>query len=60
MQFEAPQYKMDVKIPECIQRRAPKLVKGLEGIFYEEKLSILWLALKWSGSWTRFLWAPSS
>ena len=32
--FWAPQYKKDIKLLQCAQRRAAKLAKGLEGKAY--------------------------
>jgi len=40
--FWVPLYK-DVKLSECVQRRVIKMVKGLEGKTYEERLRSLGL-----------------
>jgi len=38
-----PQYKQDIKLLECGQRRATKMGKGLEGKMYEEQMRSLGL-----------------
>jgi len=42
--FWAPQFKQDVKVFECFQRRATKMVKGLEEVSCQEQLRILGLS----------------
>ena len=43
VQISSPQYKKDRQLLERVQRKATKILKGLEHLFYEDRLRELGL-----------------
>ena len=43
VQMWSPQYRTDMELLECIQRRATKMIQGIEHLPYKDRLKVLGL-----------------
>ena len=43
IQIWSPQYRRDMDLLECVQRRATKMIQGMEHLSYEDRLRLLGL-----------------